>query len=170
MHQAHEVARENLKTNQKHMKRDYDLRMRKNEFKPGDLVYVLDMAHVKGRNKKLDPPWKGPGIVAEKITSYVYKIKMEKRVVVLNHDRLKKCYNRMIPKWLKRDKNRIRDGETILDQNDDIYCLCRKWYQEGEFMIGCDSCDEWYHGPCVGITPEFADTLRFYECPRCQRK
>lgn len=170
MHQAHEVARENLKTNQKHMKRDYDLRMRKNEFKPGDLVYVLDMAHVKGRNKKLDPPWKGPGIVAEKITSYVYKIKMEKRVVVLNHDRLKKCYNRMIPKWLKRDKNRIRDGETILDQNDDIYCLCRKGYQEGEFMIGCDSCDEWYHGPCVGITPEFADTLRFYECPRCQRK
>lgn len=62
------------------MKRDYDLKIHKNEYKLGDLVYILDMAHVKGRSKKLDPPWKGPGIVAEKVTSYVYKIKWRKKL------------------------------------------------------------------------------------------
>jgi hypothetical protein len=38
------------------MKRDYDSKMREVEYQPGDFVYVLDTAHIKGRAKKLDPP------------------------------------------------------------------------------------------------------------------
>lgn len=170
LHQAHEIARRTLKTTQRHMKKDYDLKLHKNEYKPGDLVYILDMAHVKGRSKKLDPPWKGPGIIVEKVTSYVYKIKLEKKVVVLNHDRLKKCDSRTISPWLQRAQNRIREGENIMEDSNEIYCVCRRGYTEGEFMIECDICDEWYHGECVGITPELAETLRTYECPRCQIK
>jgi hypothetical protein len=40
------------------MKRDYDSKMREVEYQPGDFVYVLDTAHIKGRAKKLDPPGK----------------------------------------------------------------------------------------------------------------
>jgi hypothetical protein len=32
-----------------------------------------------------------------------------------------------------------------------LYCVCRKPYQPGVFMIGCDVCLEWYHGDCVGV-------------------
>ena len=32
--------------------------MREVEYQPGDFVYVLDTAHIKGRVKKLDPPGK----------------------------------------------------------------------------------------------------------------
>ncbi len=45
------------------------------------------------------------------------------------------------------------------------YCVCRQPY-EG-FMIGCDGCEEWYHGPCVGITQEQAAKFDKYVCVRC---
>ena len=47
-----------MKTAQETMKRDYDSNMREVEYQPGDFVYVLDTAHIKGRAKKLDPPGK----------------------------------------------------------------------------------------------------------------
>jgi COMPASS component SPP1 len=31
-----------------------------------------------------------------------------------------------------------------------LYCLCRS-PENGENMIGCDKCDEWFHFNCVGI-------------------
>jgi hypothetical protein len=52
----HEIARKTLRTAQETMKRDYDSKMREVEYQPGDFVYVLDTAHIKGRAKKLDPP------------------------------------------------------------------------------------------------------------------
>ncbi|KAL3925773.1 MAG: hypothetical protein SGILL_000191, partial [Bacillariaceae sp.] len=48
------------------------------------------------------------------------------------------------------------------------YCLCRRPY-EG-FMIGCDHCDEWYHGPCVGVSESKAGRFEKYACIRCATK
>lgn len=45
------------------------------------------------------------------------------------------------------------------------YCICRQPY-EG-FMIGCDSCEEWYHGSCVGISEGQAEKFDKYVCVRC---
>jgi hypothetical protein len=45
------------------------------------------------------------------------------------------------------------------------YCVCRQPY-EG-FMIGCDGCEEWYHGTCVGITEDQAEKFDKYVCVRC---
>lgn len=45
------------------------------------------------------------------------------------------------------------------------YCLCRRPY-EG-FMIGCDGCDEWYHGSCIGVSENQADRYDKYLCVRC---
>ena len=69
---AHRVARETLKQSQKRMKRDYDVKVRVKELKLGDLVYQLDTATVKGKTRKLSPSWKGPGVVIEKLTPYLY--------------------------------------------------------------------------------------------------
>lgn len=38
--------------------------------------------------------------------------------------------------------------------------LCR-------FYIGCDKCQDWFHGTCVGITATEADNIEFYTCPKC---
>ena len=45
------------------------------------------------------------------------------------------------------------------------YCICRKPYDG--FMVGCDTCDEWYHGPCIGLTEQQAEKFDKYMCIRC---
>jgi hypothetical protein len=34
-------------------------------------------------------------------------------------------------------------------------------------MIGCDSCDGWYHWDCVGLPEEEVPTLDKYKCVLC---
>ncbi|KAL9957398.1 hypothetical protein ACROYT_G039030 [Oculina patagonica] len=52
-------------------------------------------------------------------------------------------------------------------EEEELYCLCRKPYDERQFYIGCDKCQDWFHGACVGITAAEADSIEFYTCPRC---
>lgn len=168
MQAAHEIARQTLQTAQQNMKRGYDLNIRQFEYHVGDLVYVLDTAHKVGRAKKLDPPWKGPGIVIKKLSSYIYTIRLQRTTLTVNHDRIKKCNDRLIADWLLEAKEKVDKGESIEEEDaDQIYCLCRK-PDDGEFMIQCNYCEDWFHGQCVQLTPELADTIRAFKCPRCQ--
>jgi len=31
-----------------------------------------------------------------------------------------------------------------------VYCICRS-SDVNRFMIGCDHCEEWYHGDCIKV-------------------
>jgi len=37
-------------------------------------------------------------------------------------------------------------------------------------MIGCDKCEEWYHGDCIDITEEESRFIKKFFCPRCREK
>ncbi|CAG9862131.1 unnamed protein product [Phyllotreta striolata] len=50
-----------------------------------------------------------------------------------------------------------------------LYCLCQQPYDESQFYICCDRCQDWFHGRCVGILQSEADNIDEYICPRCQR-
>ncbi|XP_078611546.1 nucleosome-remodeling factor subunit BPTF-like isoform X3 [Branchiostoma floridae x Branchiostoma japonicum] len=54
------------------------------------------------------------------------------------------------------------------DGEQELYCLCRTPYDETQFYIGCDRCNDWFHGRCVGILPAEADEIDYYICPNCQ--
>lgn len=54
---------------------------------------------------------------------------------------------------------------SVLEQATQAYCICRRPY-EG-FMIGCDDCEEWYHGSCIGVSESRADRFDKYSCVRC---
>lgn len=57
---------------------------------------------------------------------------------------------------------------TLLKQ-DRQYCVCRSTHSNG-FMIGCDNCEEWYHGNCIGITEKAAKYIEQYYCVRCREE
>ena len=82
---AHDTAREKLHTS--------DIKVLEKSYKVGDLVYILDKTTVQGTSRKLRAAWKGPVVVIEKITPYVYK------EIVVNHDMIKICKDRDLPRW-----------------------------------------------------------------------
>ncbi|KAI9102039.1 hypothetical protein DFS34DRAFT_444481 [Phlyctochytrium arcticum] len=48
-------------------------------------------------------------------------------------------------------------------------CICSMPHTDhGAFMIACDSCGVWFHGQCVGQTPEMSHHGGEWRCPRCQ--
>ncbi|XP_033120164.1 nucleosome-remodeling factor subunit BPTF-like [Anneissia japonica] len=56
------------------------------------------------------------------------------------------------------------------EQDDELYCLCRTPYDDSQFYIGCDLCNDWFHGQCVGIGQEEAEAIDSYVCKKCQSK
>lgn len=42
-----------------------------------------------------------------------------------------------------------RERKMAANEEDEVYCLCRRPYDESEFMIECDICNDWFHGRLV---------------------
>ena len=94
---------------------------------------------------------------------------LRKKLEIINQDRIKHCSDKVLPAWLKRQKQSLKDGSPLRlseSTNSSKYCLC-KGPDTGEFMIQCDECREWYHESCVGIGSEKAKDIDVYLCPDC---
>lgn len=50
-----------------------------------------------------------------------------------------------------------------------LYCVCRKPYDETKFYVGCDLCNNWFHGDCVGITEKSSKSLTEFVCNECRQ-
>ncbi|XP_043936320.1 CXXC-type zinc finger protein 1 isoform X1 [Protopterus annectens] len=58
-------------------------------------------------------------------------------------------------------------GGNKTDENAPVYCICRK-PDINCFMIGCDNCNEWFHGDCINITEKMAKVIREWYCQLCR--
>ncbi|XP_063979517.1 CXXC-type zinc finger protein 1-like [Diachasmimorpha longicaudata] len=58
---------------------------------------------------------------------------------------------------------------TLLKQDGQAYCICRS-SDSSRFMIGCDACEEWYHGDCINITERDAKYIKQFFCVRCREE
>ncbi|CAM4927111.1 unnamed protein product [Rotaria socialis] len=53
-----------------------------------------------------------------------------------------------------------------------LWCICKKPWDHSRLMLRCDSCANWYHGDCIGVTKEQARVLDMngdqFVCPPCK--
>ena len=50
-----------------------------------------------------------------------------------------------------------------------LYCSCKKPWEDEEFYIGCDFCENWFHGKCVGISSSIQG-IELYRCEECRER
>jgi COMPASS component SPP1 len=61
-------------------------------------------------------------------------------------------------------------GENEADDENEVFCICRKG-DNHTWMIGCDGgCEDWFHGKCVNIQERDGDLIDKYICPNCEDK
>ncbi|EEB06423.2 multi-copy suppressor-Chk1 [Schizosaccharomyces japonicus yFS275] len=47
------------------------------------------------------------------------------------------------------------------------FCICRQAFSISDGMVQCQSCSEWFHYDCVGLTAAIVATIVVYMCPSC---
>jgi len=55
------------------------------------------------------------------------------------------------------------------DEEEQIYCICKS-SEVNRFMIGCDHCEEWYHGDCINVTAKDSKYIKKFYCKECTQK
>ncbi|KAF6001920.1 hypothetical protein F1559_001444 [Cyanidiococcus yangmingshanensis] len=48
-----------------------------------------------------------------------------------------------------------------------LYCICQRPYTDGDLMVCCDACGEWFHPRCVAVSAEEVQSLPMFVCPGC---
>nr|KAG5699813.1 hypothetical protein BaRGS_013533 [Batillaria attramentaria] len=176
MERAHLLARKNLGQQQQRQKKAYDLRASHTSYEVGDIVSEINSAAKVGESRKLAPIWKGPYLVTDVVSPILVRVKGRSRERIVHTDRLRLCRDRTLPLWLRRERNRLlrdADGQDVEcdprgsnQPTAPTLCVCDQ-PDDGRLMIACDSCNEWFHGNCVGVTEEDAKRLDLYCCPVC---
>ncbi|XP_027859564.1 CXXC-type zinc finger protein 1b [Xiphophorus couchianus] len=59
------------------------------------------------------------------------------------------------------------ESSSMEGENAPLYCICRK-PDINCFMIGCDNCNEWFHGHCINITEKMAKAIQEWYCMSCR--
>ncbi|CAF1064615.1 unnamed protein product [Adineta steineri] len=71
---------------------------------------------------------------------------------------------------LNEQKNKSNDD--VDQKHRRLWCICKKPWDHSRLMLRCDSCANWYHGDCIGVTKEQARVLDMngdqFVCPPCQ--
>lgn len=62
-----------------------------------------------------------------------------------------------------RDKKRLREPLPK-------YCFCQQPSNPDKTLLMCDNCGDWFHGDCVNVTPQMANSLDIWHCPGCTGK
>jgi hypothetical protein len=52
------------------------------------------------------------------------------------------------------------------EQDDTLYCICLQAHNQDTY-ISCDTCGDWYHLKCVGLSATQAKGIKRWVCPVC---
>ena len=104
---AYELARKTLKRSVERQKRLYNQRTFGEPLETGDVVWCMDKTKKKGKSPKLQPKWKGPGLITQKFNDVIVRVQFSpKKASILHVDMLKPCTSKKLPFWMRRMKKK----------------------------------------------------------------
>ena len=107
---AHQIAREKIGAVLHDRKRLYDLKAYNEDYEVGDLVYLQNKATKKGHSQKLQPIFTGPLLIVQKIPDALFLVTGNRgRRQIVHHDRLRRCSDRNVPLWARRERRKLED-------------------------------------------------------------
>lgn len=70
---------------------------------------------------------------------------------------------------LARQYKKFTNAPKFDLNSEELFCICRK-PDNGELMVLCDGCDEWYHFKCMNLKKENSGLIAKFFCKFCQWK
>lgn len=73
---------------------------------------------------------------------------------------------------LQKELEKFQQAPKYSLDSEEVFCTCRR-PDNGELMVACDGCDEWFHFKCMGLDKRNKDLVRNFYCKFCdvlQRK
>jgi hypothetical protein len=129
LREAHRAASQQSKMSHEVAKRYYDRHAKLEQYRKGDLVYIYDPVHKRGKARKFSYQYKGPFEIEHRISPLVYKIRMTDGTFAIVHtNRLKKAQgqqkilNKASPVGRKVTKTTRREQprEHVLKEHGDV--------------------------------------------------
>jgi transposase InsO family protein/predicted aspartyl protease len=106
---AYEMARNTLKKNAERQFRLYNRNLHGEPIETGDIVWYANKIRKKGVSPKLQPKWRGPCLVLNKLNDVLAQVQLSaKKRITVHTDLLKPCHSRQLPKWLMRAKKSFK--------------------------------------------------------------
>lgn len=71
---------------------------------------------------------------------------------------------------LAKQFKKFKSSPKYNHNSQELFCICRKPDVEGQLMVGCDGCDEWFHFKCMGINVLYKNLIASFYCKFCHWK
>ncbi|GEQ67043.1 hypothetical protein JCM33374_g706 [Metschnikowia sp. JCM 33374] len=71
---------------------------------------------------------------------------------------------------IAKQYKKFKAAPKFNSHSEELFCVCRKPDLDGELMISCDGCEEWFHTKCMKIDPDYTQLLDKFYCKFCQWK
>lgn len=69
-------------------------------------------------------------------------------------------------KNLEQQYSKFQKAPKFSLNSEQLYCVCRK-PDNGELMVACDGCDEWFHFKCMHLDKKYKDLISKFYCVFC---
>ncbi|CAD8046423.1 unnamed protein product [Paramecium sonneborni] len=124
--------------------------------------------HFKYRDYEKDITYKMYEKLRRRASKYMQELNPQKKQAKLIDILMLKKYKKNNKAEQKKEIIIEQVGDEYFQRDDNLYCVCRGKFKDGDPMICCEVCDEWFHFDCLEITIPYEEASQIeYKCFLC---
>ncbi|CAD8127054.1 unnamed protein product [Paramecium sonneborni] len=124
--------------------------------------------HFKYRDYEKDITYKMYEKLRRRASKYMQELNPQKKQAKLIDILMLKKYKKTNKAEQKKEIFIEQVGDEYFQRDDNLYCVCRGKFKDGDPMICCEVCDEWFHFDCLEIIIPFEEASQIeFKCFLC---